>query len=766
MSTVDWAIRNMADIAEDYCVHIYEREHDIRDLSFYGFFKEQCEKIVGKAIRNFGKRVILGEVGIQKNAGQLSFNEGAVIDTNRYFENPEECGRNFLCRKKLFLICIYPLTNAFHFGKVKANKNGKTVSHKTRSTEELAMKKQRDSSAKSFKGAPAPAEAKENARKSQGKDEVFTDEEVKALEKELIDTYIRSGDKPFKILFKMYKKYTPEILISLFFYFIKTLPVIALPIVTAKIINLVTHPTPDFSRRLIVYIIVMTTLFFLNIPTHMLHIKYHSIVSRKVEAGLRGAMVRKLQQLSITFHKEMQSGRIQSKLMRDVETIHELSTHLFTTIPGIIINVTTALCVVLASNLTVFAFFLLCIPCAVATVRAFRRPIGSSNRSFRKNMENTSANLMDMVEMTPITRAHALENKEVNKMTSILNTLANTGFKLDMVTALFGSISWVMFQLFQFLCLLFSAFMVYNGKILVGDISLYQQYFTMLTGQVSSIIGLLPILTKGFESISSVGEILSSMDIEDNNGKIKLTDLKGDYEFKDVYFSYEDDQPLLRGMNLKVNAGETVAFVGESGSGKTTLLNLIIGFNLPKSGTLTVDGHDITDIDLHAYRRHISIVPQNSVLFTGTIRENITYGLKNITDEKLYAALEAARLTEFINSLPQGVDTPLEEHGANLSGGQRQRLSIARAIIRNPEVIILDEATSALDSVSERQIQDAINNLSAGHTTFIVAHRLSTIKNADKIAVIKEGKCVEMGTFDELMEKKGEFYKLRTLQAV
>ena len=628
------------------------------------------------------------------------------------------------------------------------------------------MKKQRDSSAKSFKGAPAPAEAKENARKSQGKDAVFTDEEVKALEKELIDTYIRSGDKPFKILFKMYKKYTPEILISLFFYFIKTLPVIALPIVTAKIINLVTHPTPDFSHRLIVYIIVMTTLFFLNIPTHMLHIKYHSIVSRKVEAGLRGAMVRKLQQLSITFHKEMQSGRIQSKLMRDVETIHELSTHLFTTIPGIIINVTTALCVVLASNLTVFAFFLLCIPCAVATVRAFRRPIGSSNRSFRKNMENTSANLMDMVEMTPITRAHALENKEVNKMTSILNTLANTGFKLDMVTALFGSISWVMFQLFQFLCLLFSAFMVYNGKILVGDISLYQQYFTMLTGQVSSIIGLLPILTKGFESISSVGEILSSMDIEDNNGKIKLTDLKGDYEFKDVYFSYEDDQPLLRGMNLKVNAGETVAFVGESGSGKTTLLNLIIGFNLPKSGTLTVDGHDITDIDLHAYRRHISIVPQNSVLFTGTIRENITYGLKNITDEKLYAALEAARLTEFIHSLPQGVDTPLEEHGANLSGGQRQRLSIARAIIRNPEVIILDEATSALDSVSERQIQDAINNLSAGHTTFIVAHRLSTIKNADKIAVIKEGKCVEMGTFDELMEKKGEFYKLRTLQAV
>ena len=597
-------------------------------------------------------------------------------------------------------------------------------------------------------------------------EEVFTDEEVKILEKELIETYIRSSDSPVKTLFKMYKKYIPEIILSLIFYFLKTLPVMVLPIITAEIINLVTKPPEDFIKPLIIYIVIMALLFLLNIPTHMLHIKFHSIVSRKVEAGLRGAMVRKLQHLSITFHKEMQSGRIQSKLMRDVETIHELSTHLFTTIPGIIINMVTALIVVLTTNLTVFGFFVLCIPCAVITVRAFRRPIGDSNRKFRRNMENTSANLMDMVEMTPITRAHALENREVNKMTSILNTLANTGFKLDMVTALFGSISWVIFQLFQFFCLVFSACMAYAGNIGVGDISLYQQYFTMLTGQVSSIIGLMPIITKGFESISSVGEILASMDVEDNTGKIKMTDLKGDYEFKDVYFSYEDDQPLLQGRNMKINAGETVAFVGESGSGKTTLLNLIIGFNLPNSGELTVDGHDIRDIDLHSYRKHISIVPQNSVLFTGTIRENITYGRPKVTDEELNTALEAARLTDFINSLPKGVDTPLEEHGANLSGGQRQRLSIARAIIRNPQVIILDEATSALDSVSERQIQDAINNLTQDRTTFIVAHRLSTIKNADKIAVIKNGKCVEMGTFDDLMEKQGEFYKLRTLQQI
>lgn len=598
------------------------------------------------------------------------------------------------------------------------------------------------------------------------KEDTFTDDEVKRLENELIDTYVRSKDHPVRTLLGMYRGYVKEIVLSLVFFFIKTLPVMVLPIITADIINLVVRHPDNFFHALTVDVVWMVFLFLLNIPTHMIHVKYHSIVSRKVEAGLRGAMVRKLQQLSIPFHKEMQSGRIQSKLMRDVETIHELSSHLFTTIPGIIINMVTALAVVLTHNLTVFFFFLLCIPCAVGTMRAFRRPIRKNNKEFRHGMENTSANLMDMVEMTQITRAHALENREVNKMTSILNTLANTGFRLDMVNALFGSISWCMFQLFQFLCLLFSSYMAYGGHIEVGDISLYQTYFTMLTGQISTIIGLLPIITKGFESISSVGEILASMRIEDNTGKYKLKELRGEYEFRDVSFSYEDDQPLLHGLNLHIRAGETVAFVGESGSGKSTLLNLIIGFDLPKSGKLLIDGHDIADIDLHAYRRHLSTVPQNSVLFTGTIRENITYGLKSYTDEQLKAALDAACLSDFISSLPLGVDTPLEEHGANLSGGQRQRLSIARALIRDPDVIILDEATSALDSVSEKMIQNAIGNMSVGRTTFIVAHRLSTVKNADRIAVIKDGGCAEIGTFDELMARKGEFYKLCEMQQI
>ncbi len=568
----------------------------------------------------------------------------------------------------------------------------------------------------------------------------------------------------------MYRRYPLQLLLSVLFYVIATLPHITIPIVTANLINVVVDvaegKTFDYLTPIIINISVLVVLLLLNIPTNMIRVSLQSVVMRKVEVGLRGALVRKLQQLSISFHKEMQSGRIQSKLMRDVETVQMLSSQLFTTIPQVVLNMITALVVVITRNLTIFAFFIMCIPAATLTMRAFRNPISKNNREFRKGMEQTSANLMDMVEMTQITRAHALENREVHKMTTLLNKVANTGFHLDVIQALFGACSWVIFQLFQLLCLVFSVYLAIKGSIEIGDISMYQSYFSTLTSQVSTLIGLMPIITKGFESISSIGEILGASDIEDNRGKLEMPNLKGEYEFKDVYFSYEDDQPLLRGLNLSVKEGETLAIVGESGSGKSTILNLVLGFNLPKKGEVLVDGEDITKINLHSYRKSLAVVPQNSVMFTGTIRENITYGMQNVDEEKLKTVLDAALLTDFINSLPQGIDTPLEEHGANLSGGQRQRLSIARALIRDPKVIIFDEATSALDSVSEKEIQKAINNLSKDRTTFIVAHRLSTIRDADRIAVIKNGVCAEIGTFEELMEKKGEFYKMQTLQTV
>ncbi len=589
---------------------------------------------------------------------------------------------------------------------------------------------------------------------------VFDEMEMTQAELDFINTYVKNETKPMKTLMKIYMRYWKQLLLSMFFYIIKTSPVLVLPIITANVINIVAAGG-GFNTDMIINLSVAVALLIINIPTTILSTKYYSIALRKVEAGLRGAMVRKLQQLSIRFHNEMQSGRIQSKLMRDVETVHMLSFQLFSSIPGIILNIITALAVVVTRDLTVFAFFLLCIPTAALVVNIFRNNIKRTNKEYRINMEETNVGIVDMVEMTPITKAHALEEKEISKMNERLNVVATTGFKLDMVQALFGSCSWAVFQVFQVICLAFSAFLAIRGEIEIGDITLYQTYFITLTNQVSTIISMLPVITKGMESVSSIGEILGAKDVEDYTGKTKLTEVKGEFVFKDLSFSYDEGKSVLKDFNLRVESGETVAFVGESGSGKTTLINLIIGFVKPLSGNLFIDGTEIKDLDMRSFREHIAIVPQNSVLFTGSIKDNITYGLKKFTDEEYEKAIESAYLKDFIESLPLKSDTIIGEKGSNLSGGQRQRISIARAIIRNPEIIIFDEATSALDSVSEREIQNAINNLTKDRTTFIVAHRLSTIRNADKIAVIKDGACVELGTYKELIDKKGEFYRMQ-----
>lgn len=351
-------------------------------------------------------------------------------------------------------------------------------------------------------------------------------------------------------------------------------------------------------------------------------------------------------------------------------------------------------------------------------------------------------------------------------MSNQLFTVAEKGYKLDVIQSLFGSVGWAIFQIFQVLCLAFTGILALKGNILAGDITLYQSYFATIVNQVSAFITLIPTIAKGVESVNSIGEVLLADDIEHNEGKKKLGGVKGEFDFKNVCFRYNNSEAhVLNNFNLHVTPGETIALVGESGSGKSIILNLAIGFNIADSGQVLLDGNDMKDIDLRTYRKYLAVVPQTSILFSGTLRDNITYGVDNVDEKALNEAVKAANLTDLVESLPDGLDTEVGEHGGKLSGGQRQRVSIARALIRNPRVIVLDEATSALDSISEKLIQEALNNLTKDRTTFIVAHRLSTIKDADKIAVISEGHCVEYGTFDELMELKGEFYRMKKIQS-
>lgn len=583
---------------------------------------------------------------------------------------------------------------------------------------------------------------------------------------EEIFLHVDAKRQPVKTLILLFRDNLSRVLLSIVFFVLKNLPVWVLPLITAAIINQATNPGANTGRNILLYLILGAIITVQNIPSQQGETYFTTRAVRDIEMRLRSALIRKLQHLTISFHKNLSSGRIQSKILRDVDNIEALSKAMVTNLTQAILNILVFAVITLYHSPLVALFFLLTIPVAALLIRAFRRTIGRTVSEFRKEIEHMSAGVSEMVEMIPVTKAHGLERMETTKINNRLRDVKEKAMRTDTIQTLFGSSSWSTFQTFQLVCLCFTGYLAYKGKISVGEIALFQTYFGQLLGNVSGLLTLYPVISKGFESIGSVSEILASDDIENNRGKKRLVNVDGDFVFENVGFHYPDDPsaPVLENFNLTVKKGEYIALVGESGSGKTTALNLLIGFHFPTEGTLSVDGHDMRDINLTAYRRHIAVVSQNNILFSGSIRDNIAYGLPHVTDEEIEKAVDMANLRELVNELPDGIHTQIGERGSRLSGGQRQRIAIARAMIRNPQIILLDEATSALDNVSEHKVQEAMDKLIHGRTTFVVAHRLSTIMNADRIIVMRHGKCVETGTYDSLMEQKGYFYELAKLQ--
>jgi ATP-binding cassette, subfamily B, bacterial len=577
--------------------------------------------------------------------------------------------------------------------------------------------------------------------------------------------YQKNQKNSFKVLIGLYKGNYVRIFYSAVFFMIKHIPAWVMPITIANVINAATGDSGNGIRTIYLNAIVMIFLVLQNILTNYYHTKLHSYAIRSVESGLRASLIKKLQELSIPYQKEIQSGRLQSKIMRDVEAVQTLSSQVFVSSLNIFVNLIVALGITLYNSPIVFLFFLLTVPISALIIVIFRKKIKTSNSEFRQEMEETSARVIEMIELVPIARAHALEKQEVQRLNHRFQQILSKGFHLDIIQSLFGSVSWASFQIFQIICLVFTGILAFQGSITPGEVVMYQTYFTTVVNSVSSMITLIPTIAKGLESVNSIGEILTAGEVEDHENKSKVKQVKGTFSLQHVSYRYpQSHHNILEDIHLEVKQGETIAFVGESGSGKSTILNLLIGFIQPTDGKIYLDGIDMSTIDLRSYRHHLAVVPQNTILFSGTIHQNITYGMPSVSEEDLKKVLLAANLWNVVQKLPDGLQTKIGEHGDKLSGGQRQRISIARALIRNPKVIILDEATSALDSHSEKKIQEALHTLCKGRTTFIVAHRLSTIRNADKIAVIENGRCVEFGTYDELMQTKGKFFELKQLQ--
>ena len=559
-----------------------------------------------------------------------------------------------------------------------------------------------------------------------------------------------------------YSAYKWKLVFVVFMFLVKSSPIYILPVITADIINLISG-TPqgeirDILRRLVFGMLVVLQ----NIPTHIIYARAFSSVNREVERNLRTALCARLQHLSIHYHTCNKMGVLQTKVLRDVENVEMLTRMLVDNIPQITATLVVAIAVTAVRAPRFIIFYLILIPVAVVLCRLIRTRMAQRNRDFRLSVEEMSGHVSEMLRLIPVTRAHHLEDSELNRVEERLEKIRRTGFRLDSLNAVFNSVNWSMLMVFNLITLCCAAYLYMKGilKVGIGDVTLLAGYFQIISGAVMQLLNFLPVMAKGLESVKSIGEVLECPDIEQNEDKQIVESVRGEFEFCNVTFCYDPGaEPALRNFSLHVRPGETIALVGASGAGKSTVAQLVIGFIRPTSSKILLDGKDMNEVDLRTYRRFISVVTQETILFDGTIRDNIAYGV-DANDEDIFRAVKFASLEPLINSLPEGLNTPIRENGSRLSGGQRQRIAIARALLRDPRVLILDEATSALDVDSESEIKEALEKLMKGRTSFVIAHRLSTIQNADRIIVMGEGHVLETGTHAELIAYNGRYAEM------
>ncbi|MFA5292422.1 MAG: ABC transporter ATP-binding protein [Phycisphaerae bacterium] len=549
-----------------------------------------------------------------------------------------------------------------------------------------------------------------------------------------------------------------RLIVIFIIYLIKASPAWALPIVTAIMIDLAAGSDPKKTEKLLYYFISMVVLTLQNIPTHVIYSRMLSDVMRGISLYLRKELCRQLQRLSLLYHHKSSIGKLQSKIIRDIEIVEQTPRIFAEQLFGFVCQVTIAITAIALRKPTALWFFLITVPIAVIIRKMFSEKVRKSAKSYRYAIETMSSSMNDMLNMIPITRAHGLEEYEVKEVDAKISAVFRRGKHFDTLTAVFGSSSWVAMSILHITFIAGSSYAAIKGYISIGDVVLFNSMFLALTGQMLMIIGTLPQLSQASESINSIYEVLDSPDLEENSGKKPFEKIAGNFQFANVSYQYPDTKRhALKDFTLMVEPGQSVAFVGQSGSGKSTVLSLVLGFIRPNSGQLLIDGKDIMEMDLRTYRKFVGVVTQETIFFSASIYENVAYGDKDITPEETIEALKTADAYEFVEELPNGIYTNIGADGLKLSGGQMQRLAIARAIVRDPRVIILDEATSSLDAESEEKVKLAIDRTMKGRTTFIVAHRVSTIKNVDRIVILEKGKIIEQGSPAELMTKNN-FY--------
>lgn len=488
------------------------------------------------------------------------------------------------------------------------------------------------------------------------------------------------------------------------------------------------------------------------------------IMGAKIETDMRFDMYKHLQTLSDNFYNETKVGQIMSRMTNDLFDITEFSHHCPEEYFIGFIKICISFVILLNINVPLTLAVYIMIPVMFISTSKFKNSMRRAQKKQRVHVGDLNSSIEDSILGIKVVKSFANEDIELEKFERDNNKFLSIKELFYKSMAGFNTVNRSIDGLMYFIIIVFGGYQMMNGRLEPGDMLAYIMYVTTLLATVKRIVEFTEQFQKGMTGIERFNEIMSiEAEIVDSPHAIDLTDVRGDIEFKNVSFRYNKKLDyVLENFNLDIKAGKNIALVGPSGGGKTTVCALIPRFYDVSEGGIFVDGKNIKDFSLYSLRNNIGIVQQDVYLFSGTIMENIRYGKPNATEEEIIEAAKLASAYDFIMELEEGFDTYVGERGIKLSGGQKQRISIARVFLKNPPILILDEATSALDNNSEAVIQESLEVLSKGRTTITIAHRLTTIQNADMIVVMTADGIVEKGSHEELMENKAYYYNLYT----
>lgn len=500
-----------------------------------------------------------------------------------------------------------------------------------------------------------------------------------------------------------------------------------------------------------IYIVKLICNYFMNYWGH--------VVGVRMQGDMRKDVYTKLQNFPIKYFDNTQTGSIMSRIVNDLQEVSELAHHgpedLFISI--IIIFGSFFLLLNINIPLTLIVFSV--IPFIVWFTINRRQRMSDAFLETREKIGAINSTLQNSISGIRVSKAFVNKNDELEKFKKSnleFKTAREGAYK---VMAEYVSGMTFLTDMLDYLVLVFGAIFTYQGKINFGDFLAYLLYIRIFSQPIKRLVGFVEQYQNGMSGFKRFKEMLDEDIEKDSTGAKELKDVKGNIKFENVYFSH-DKKNILKDFSLNTKAGETLALVGPSGGGKTTICNLIPRFYDIDSGDIKIDSQSIYNFKIDSLRKNIGIVQQDPFLFTGSIKENLTIGKPDASDEEIIEAAKKANIHDFIETLPDGYNTEVGERGVKLSGGQKQRIAIGRIFLKNPPILILDEATSALDNITEQLIQESLDELSKNRTTIVVAHRLSTVKNADTIVVLTDDGIVEAGTHDELIANKGFYYNL------